>query len=187
MGKQLSGKFVLRMPPALHAELKNAAREARMSLNEYCAFRLSTFPQQENSQLVRLILEKTAAIVGSDLAGLVLFGSWARGDHHANSDIDILVVIKESITLSPRLYRQWDESPLRYNEHVVEPQFVHLPPTNKVVGGIWAEAALDGVVIVEHDLTISRKLMEIRKNIAEGRLERKSVQGHNYWVVKGVA
>ena len=36
-----SGRFVLRLPPALHSALQATARDAGLSLNEYCTRRLA--------------------------------------------------------------------------------------------------------------------------------------------------
>ena len=38
------------------------------------------------------------AIYGDQLAGLVLFGSYARGDFHTESDVDFAIVLKDPTT-----------------------------------------------------------------------------------------
>ncbi|MFM5982893.1 MAG: nucleotidyltransferase domain-containing protein, partial [Sphaerospermopsis kisseleviana] len=48
---------------------------------------------------VNKILEKVKAFLQKtyqdNLDKVILFGSRARGDHHADSDVDILIVLKE--------------------------------------------------------------------------------------------
>lgn len=38
------------------------------------------------------------AIYGDGLANLILFGSYARGDFHAESDLDFAIVLKDPAT-----------------------------------------------------------------------------------------
>lgn len=187
MTKQLSGKFVLRVDPDLHAELKYAAREANMSLNEYCCLRLKSYSKSDSMRLVQPLLKQATDIVGAALLGLVVFGSWARGEEHSASDIDVLVVVDAQTQLAPRFYHQWDQNPLKWSGHIVEPQFVQIPPQDKVQAGIWAEVALDGIVLFEKNFALSRKLAQIRNQIVSGLIERKIVHGQSYWVIKGVA
>jgi hypothetical protein len=52
----------------------------------------------------------------------------------------------------------------------VDLHFVHLPNPAERVSGSWAEAAVCGIVLYEHDLAVSRRLIEIRGRIAAGEL-----------------
>jgi len=45
--------------------------------------------------ILRQLREGLAEMYGDRLRGLVLFGSWARGDADEESDIDVLVVLDE--------------------------------------------------------------------------------------------
>ncbi|HRC86929.1 MAG TPA: hypothetical protein PK413_15075, partial [Thermoanaerobaculia bacterium] len=79
--------------------------------------------------------------------------------------------------------RSWDAQPLLWNGHRVEPHFVQLPASEQLVGGVWAEAAIDGIVLFERAFEVSRRLAQVRREIARGRLRRRQVQGQPYWVV----
>lgn len=176
-----SGRFLLRIEPALHAELRAAARETGLSLNEYCARRLA-MPEagfmDEGGASVRRALQ----LFGRDLIAVAAFGSWARGRAADTSDVDLLVVVEERVALGRQAYRSWDESPVTWSGRPVEPHLVHLPAAGQRVSGLWAEVALDGVILFEREYRLSRRLVPIRAAIAEGRLVRRRVHGQTYWV-----
>lgn len=45
--------------------------------------------------LVRVVAEDLRVLYGGRLRQVLLFGSWARGDAHPDSDVDLLVVLDE--------------------------------------------------------------------------------------------
>lgn len=51
--------------------------------------------KQQISQLVNQFKQTMSEAYGNDLAKVVLFGSYARGDFHEESDIDFLVVLNK--------------------------------------------------------------------------------------------
>jgi len=53
------------------------------------------------------------------------------------------------------------------------------------VAGIWAEVALDGLVLFEQGLRLSTRLVQVRREIAAGRIVRRVAHGQPYWT--GVA
>jgi predicted nucleotidyltransferase len=118
---------------------------------------------------------------GDRLLGVVLFGSYARGEAGTDSDVDLLVVVDGRVALSRDLYRQWDGGPIAWEARRVEPHFVHLPQPATVPGGVWAEAALDGIVMFERRMAVSRWLAEVRRRVVSGRLVRRLAHGQPYW------
>jgi hypothetical protein len=52
-----------------------------------------------------------------------------------------------------------------------------------VAGGVWAEVAIAGVVVFERGRRISSRLVDIRHEIAAGKLVRRLVHGQPYWTV----
>ena len=128
------------------------------------------------------VIKRAAAVVGEALIAVVAFGSWARGELADSSDIDILIVVDPDVPLSRSLYRRWDEEPLRWEGHPVEPHFVHLPALDGVPSGLWAEIALDGIVLYERDPRLSQRLVGVRRLQAAGRLRRRTAHGQPYWV-----
>jgi HicB family/Nucleotidyltransferase domain len=178
--RSASGRFVLRLEPGLHAALQAAAKLAELSLNEYCTRRLSAPMGAVQLGPAALLVQRAAEIHGADLVGIVAFGSWARGDAGPQSDLDVLVVLDAQLPLTRSLYRAWDEEAMAWQTHAVQTHLVHLPEAG-AAGTVWAEAAIDGIVLFERDLSISRRLALVRGDIAAGRLVRRTVHGQPYW------
>lgn len=176
-----SGRFVLRIDPLLHAALRDRAREAGSSLNEYCA-RALALPATDFQGPAAEAVSRAVAMVGDALLGVAVFGSWARQESGRGSDVDLLIIVEEGFAIGRGLYRSWDESPVFWEGHSVEPHFVHLPPPGARLSGMWAEVAIDGVVLFERGLELSRRLVEFRQIIASGRLLRRRSHGQPYWV-----
>lgn len=176
-----SGRFLLRIEPQLHALLRNEADRAELSLNEYCARKLAA-PGVDVAGPAIATVRQAATVAEGRLMGLLAFGSWARGEAADESDVDILVVVSPEIVLERELYRRWDASPLRWEGRRVEPHFVHLPDPDERVTGLWAEAAIDGIVLFDPGRVLARHLVGVRRRILAGGLIRREVHGHPYWV-----
>lgn len=175
-----SGRFVLRLPPALHAGLRDAARRADMSLNEYCV-RVLSAPGPDPTGPGAAIAARATTLFGPDLVGIVLYGSWARGEATAASDIDTLVVLEATRPITRALYRAWDHAPLRHDGHPIEAHLVTMPTPESAPGTVWLEAALDGVVVLDRDRRIARHLGRLRRDIAAGAHLRRRAHGQPYW------
>jgi hypothetical protein len=176
-----SGRFVLRIDPDLHAFLREAAGTAGVSLNEFCS-RSLLLPPSDLPEGILEALRRAIRLLGEDLLAAVAFGSWARGELVEESDIDLLLVLRSEVDLRRSLYRAWDRSPLTWSGHSIEPHFVHLPDEGARITGFWAEVVLDGIVLFDRDLALSRRLAEFRRRIASGALVRRWTGGHPYWV-----
>ena len=179
-----SGKFVLRILPALHAKIRSEASERGISLNEWCGRALEHYLDYRHQGPVLRDPENewvrhASAVVGDDLIGLVLFGSSARGEATANSDIDLLVVTAPTIPLRRRLYAAWDSNS---SDLTVNPHFVHVPDNVLSAGSLWYEVAIDGIILLEQRRQITDFLRKIRTAIADRTIERKDAYGHAYWI-----
>jgi predicted nucleotidyltransferase len=181
MASAASGRFLIRLDGGLHAALREAARAAGVSLNDYCTGKLSSpgAGLPEASAVVR----RAASIAGAQLAGVVAFGSWARGEATADSDMDVLVVVDGALAVTRELYHRWDAAPrLLWERRVVEPHFVRLPEPDARISGLWAEVAIDGIVVFERGFELSQRLSSIRSRIAAGEVKCRWAKGHRYWV-----
>jgi hypothetical protein len=179
----LSGRFVLRIDPGLHAALRSSAEAMGVSLNEYCARKLAA----PVGNLAPWILSSDAvqyasSLLGESLLGVVAFGSWVRAEMHEDSDVDLLVVVDDDIKIRRDLYHLWDEQPIYWQGHRVEPHFVHLPPGERLATGLWAEVAVDGIMLYTRDLRLPETLARVRRDIADGRIVRRIAHGQPYWV-----
>ena len=124
-------------------------------------------------------------LLGEDIRGVVAFGSWARDELVEGSDVDLLIVLDPERRIDRSLYRAWDRFPLAWAGYSIEPHFVHLPEEGRRITGLWAEVSIDGIVLFDAELSLSRRLAEIRRRIASGEVVRRWEGGHPYWV--GVA
>ena len=176
-----SGRFVLRMSPALHAALHGAARASGLSLNAYCVGQLEAagLGVASDRELTSLVAH-ARAVAGDALSAIVLHGSWVRGEAAHGSDVDALIVVDCSLALNRDLYRAWDTQPITWRGRSVDAHFVHLT-RDREVSGLWAELAVDGIVVFQRDWELSVHLARIRRTIAAGRLVRREVHGQPYW------
>ncbi len=179
-----SGRFVLRIEPGLHEALRAAAAEAGLSLNEYCARQLAGPASHVAVPFVEVV-ERAASVFGSELRAVVAYGSWARGELVEGSDLDVLVVLADSVELRRGLYDEWDVEPQEWEGRRVEVHLVHLPGAGAALTGLWAEVAMDGVVLWDRGLTVSRGLVGLRARIAAGEVVRREVDGQVYWTEAG--
>ncbi|MFW6084694.1 MAG: toxin-antitoxin system HicB family antitoxin, partial [Gemmatimonadota bacterium] len=155
--RSASGRFLLRIDPGVHAALREAAAEAGLSLNEYCARKLAAPGRQAaapTSELVYGVLERG----GAGVLGIVAFGSWARAQTTTRSDIDLAILLPPEVEITREGYRAWDEAPLTLGERRVEPHLVHLPEPGGRITGLWAEVAIEGIVLFDPALRVSRRL-----------------------------
>jgi len=162
--------------------LRGAAAAAGLSLNDYCAKKLAA-PVWNLSAVdsAATAVARAGTLFGDQLVAVAVFGSWARQETSAGSDVDLLVVIDPAVDITRGLYRRWDVTPTTWDGHQVEPHFVQLPRPNLVVAGLWAELALDGIVLFERGLVLSIRLAQIRRDMLAGRIVRRMVHGQPYW------
>lgn len=127
-------------------------------------------------------LRKAGRVAADALRGVLVFGSWARNELGPESDIDLLIVVEDRLDIERGLYREWDRYPLFWDQHRVEAHFVHLPAPGARPSGLWAELAVEGVVLYERDHEVSKRLVEFRQQVAKGRVVRRELHGQPYWV-----
>jgi predicted nucleotidyltransferase len=195
--KSPQATLVLRIPAPLHRRLKQEARDAEMSLNRHCRMLLSRQPgsfaaerppssyaiaagdSRPMEQLQSLSAEVLEAW-GGKIEGLALFGSFARRRETENSDVHLLVVLSQDVTLDRDIYSRWQSR--KICGHEVAPLFVQVPAEGERIGGLWYEVAIDGIVLFDRDLRLNRFLSGVRDLIAGGRVKRMITHGHPYWV-----
>jgi hypothetical protein len=125
---------------------------------------------------------------GKDLIGIILFGSVARGEATAGSDIDILIVLEAGCGITRALYDRWDgmlRSRGNRSDERVSPQFVVLPSDPSQVGSLWLEVAREGIIVSDPSGRVARFLVALRDYILSGAVTRRVAHGHPYWVRVG--
>lgn len=189
-----SGKFVIRMPRELHRRLREDAASRSISLNRICLERLENRDPSNiglcglpsDSPVPYRLVERLVEHWGSSMVGIVLFGSAARGEATSASDIDLLLVFEPGTELSRQLYAEWDELLENHLQVLptreISPQLVCLPATPAEAGGLWYEVAIEGIVLWERGLRISRFLCSVREALARGEIMRRTVHGTPYWI-----
>jgi predicted nucleotidyltransferase len=176
-----SGRFLLRVDPGLHAALRASAAAAGTSLNEYCVRKLAA-PDLLAGGPAAEVVARCAGQVGGALAGIVAFGSWARSNAAAGSDLDLLIVVDGNVRLTRSLYRPWDVEPAMWDGHRIEPHFVHRPPEDERPSPLWLEVAIDGLLLFDRGLEASRMLAGVRRFIVEAGMRRQWSHGQPYWL-----
>jgi len=175
-------RFLLRLPATLHRRLTARAGQLGLSLNEYCVRKLGGPEAVGLAEPAALAIRARAeAVVGAQLVGIVIHGSFARGEAGTASDVDVLVVVEPSQALTRALYRTWDGDALSWAGRPVDAHFVHLPADPARAGGVWCEAAVDGIVLHDPEGRVEPVLRRIRRAIADRRLVRKRAHGQPYW------
>jgi hypothetical protein len=184
--EQASGAFVLRIDPRLHGLLRREAATAGVSLNEWCSRTLAApGAAGAGADAAAAVVLPLRARLGDALLGVVVYGSFARGELSTGSDVDLLVVLAERVPITRALYREWEAGVPPWDGRDVDLHFVHLPDPAAAVSGSWAEAAVCGIVLHDRDLVVSRRLIAIRGRIASGELVRRMAQGQPYWIHEG--
>jgi len=176
-----SGTFVLRLDPRLHAVLRGDAAAAGTSLNDWCG-RVLAAPGCGGLEPASNVIRAIRSHQEANLLGVVAYGSFARGELAAGSDVDLLVVLAGRVPITRALYREWEGVVPDWDGREVDLHFVHLPEAGGPVSGTWAEAAVGGIVLHDRDLTVSRRLVDIRGRIAAGEFVRRMAQGQPYWI-----
>ncbi|CAN5787262.1 hypothetical protein BH23GEM9_BH23GEM9_36350 [soil metagenome] len=175
-----SGRFVLRLSPALHARLVQSARARGLSLNEHCVQSLAR-AEALDAGAFGAVIAQAIEQCGSALLGVAVFGSFARGEAGPGSDVDVLLVVNGEVEVTRALYAPWDEVDRVIDGHRVEPHFVQARTPSEPISGFWAEVALDAAVIHDPDLALARDLGRIRRAILGGTMVRRSAGGRSWW------
>ena len=179
-------RVLLRLPADLHRALVKAAADVDLSFNEFCVRRLRAPSDANGVSVVRsLVVSRARAAFGDRLLGVLVLGSWARGEAAATSDIDVLIAIDPGTALTRDLYRAWDADPLEVEGRAIDAHFAHPSAAGSAPTAVWCEAAVDGIVWFDRDGAMAIRLGEVRRLIAEGRVVRAFAHGQPYW--KGAA
>ena len=105
---------------------------------------------REDLAVARRIAAAIVAADGTRVRRIILFGSRARGDARHDSDLDLLIVIREATASERRQYRQVLYRLCRGFGVTVEPHVMTeeaFEETRGVIGGLAYPAATEGVAV----------------------------------------
>ena len=81
-------------------------------------------------------------------------------------------MIDAKTALTRDLYRTWDLDPISFDGRAIDAHFAHPSAAGTVPTAVWCEAAVDGIVWYDRDGSMTIRLGEVRRAIAEGRVVR---------------
>lgn len=170
---------MLRVPPALHKKISKEASAEGQSLN---SFLLNKIEKTDGGAKYVGVVDQLKTQFQENLLAVLVFGSSVRGEAKATSDIDVLIVLDSSVTISRSIYSDWDNQILPKISDKYSPQFVHLPVQAEAAGSLWLEVALEGEFVFEKAPEVRRFVFLLKTLIAAGEFMRKLSHGHPYWV-----
>ncbi len=98
---------------------------------------------------MRTIVEEVVRLISPDM--IYLFGSWARGDHDPDSDLDLFIVVPDPVgnrrQRENELRRLFPGSSLAVDPWIMGRQ--EFEETKNVVGGLAYPATHEGVLVYE--------------------------------------
>ncbi len=122
----------------------------------------------------------TSHPLASAIVGMVLYGSWARGEATEASDIDILVVMESTFPIRRELYTVIDS--IEGLDPRISISIAHLPKEEKHPNGLWLEICRDGVILTDTHAQIAEAMDKIRQLVGSGKIIRHETHGQGYWV-----
>jgi len=151
--------------------------------------------QREYLPMLDFLYVKLIEGYGRRLRSVLLFGSVARGEARAESDVDLLVIVDE---LPPRysdrirealaIIHGWDDVKLRlWDEHGIHPnvEFIIISSEEaKATHPFYIDACEEGVVMFDREGFVSAKLKEVKERLRElGAVKVEEPDGRWYWIL----
>lgn len=120
--------------------------------------------------LVRILMESSQDLVdalGEEFVGMILFGSWARGEAGVYSDIDILVVFKSlgGFEVRSRVYSMIAER-VRMPLTLVDVKLSEISSGDYEITPLMLNILYDGIVIWDRD-GVLKDLIEKGRRVIE--------------------
>ena len=107
-------------------------------------------PQAADLAIALKLKDQILAADGARVSRIILFGSRARGDARADSDYDLLVIVRAATRAEAREYRHRLYDALRGFGARAEPWVMteeEFEETRSVIGGLAYPASTEGVVL----------------------------------------
>jgi len=135
----------------------------------------------DNLDLPALVVPALRNALGDRLRSVVLFGSRARGDHHPESDWDLLVIAELLPTRPLERYREVKSAlppgargAVAVLATTAEEFEAHLPE-------IYLDIALDGQILLDRDGYAAGRFAELRRIMDKSGLYRERTPAGDVW------
>jgi len=135
----------------------------------------------DNNDLPALVVPALYDALGDRLRSVVLFGSRARGDHHPESDWDLLVIAELLPTRPLERYREV-KSPLPPGTRGATAVLATTPEEFEGhLPEIYLDIALDGQILYDRDGYAAGRLAELRRIMDKAGLYREPTSAGDVW------
>ncbi|QGR19830.1 nucleotidyltransferase domain-containing protein [Stygiolobus azoricus] len=146
------------------------------------------------STLITNMLEIMKEEFKDDLISVIVYGSVARGDNRNDSDVDLLIIMKnlpkDSMLKRIRLFETKVEDKLNLDKYWKMGYYVSLSPVLKTpeeaekFSPLYLDMVYDAVILYDRDYFFTRILEKLRARLQELGAERVRMGKKWYWVLK---